>query len=469
MTKLFSNIKENFGYLFLIPVFVGLLWFQYIPLLIGILVVCILAIRFGEKIIVVFTIIAFLTLTSSLSSEMRNIVQIGNLVGLLFLFIKNYGLDYKNYAKPPKQILALVFSYFFILVFAIICSKYSSIGIPHLFRSISFFVFIYLYFALLSKYEDVYLFLVSFVLIGLFFGGILFYQFLFTGFSIFSVNDEYLVQLKAFYVHKNTMGSFFTIAIVFSFMLLNYLKDKKTKYAVLLILILFIVGLIITNSRASIIALLISVGFILYYINRKAILYGIIAVLSLIPLVFIESINSLISLYLRLDSIAAGRDKIYDVIFATLPHIWLFGAGPGAAKFYMFDYYPYLMGSPEQLYWDYYSIKADFGHAHNYYLFYFTDLGILGFVFSIVLQYIFIKMGLRCIKAAKQVSLKYYYICLSITAVGVTYFVRGFFEYAGILSYGFVSIDLPFWLIFCLLAFLYQKLIINKNTSFEKK
>ncbi len=464
MIKVIQNIKENINYLFVLPLIVGFFYLQYIPLIIGLLIAVILAIKFGEKVLVVFTIITFLTLTTSLDSALRNIILVLNLLTLLLLFLKNYGLDFKNYIKPPKEVIILIISLLLIMFLTTICSKYMSIGIPHILRTISFFVFIYLYFALLSKYKDLYLLLISFILIGLFLAGMLVNQFLMHGFSVFLVDEDYLLNLKNFYVHKNTMGAFFTISIMFSIMTYYQYKERLIKYLAFLVMCFFIVGLIISNSRSSIVSLLIGIAFLLYYFNKKIIAYGVISLLSLIPLLFIEKINTLLSLYLRIDSLAAGRDKIFDAVFSALPHIWFLGAGPGAASYYMFDYYPFLMGSPEQLYWEYYVAKSEYGHAHNFYLFYFTDMGILGFIFAVYFQYTFIKIGLKCINTAKNVhNTNYYYMSICLLSIGITYFVRGFFEWGGILSYGFISIDLPFWLIFSLLAYIYQQLIPNNT------
>ena len=166
----------------------------------------------------------------------------------------------------------------------------------------------------------------------------------------------------------------------------------------------------------------------------------------------------MVAFYFRIDSLAAGRDHIYDATWAAIPHVWVTGAGPGAAKFFMFQYYPYLINSPEYLYWEYYSIKSEFGHAHNFYLFCLTDLGLLGFVFSILLPIVFFIFGNRCIKYYKNVNLRDYFISVGLTSMGITYFFRGFFEYAGIISYGYLSIDLPFWIIFSLIIYYYNKM-----------
>ncbi|MGE5795358.1 MAG: hypothetical protein ACM34N_01170, partial [Ignavibacteria bacterium] len=56
-------------------------------------------------------------------------------------------------------------------------------------------------------------------------------------------------------------------------------------------------------------------------------------------------------------------------------------------------------------------------------------------------------------KAGKSI---YFYLAVGITAAGVGLFVRGMFEGIGILTYGWIKVDLPFWLIFALLIFLFQ-------------
>jgi O-antigen ligase len=230
---------------------------------------------------------------------------------------------------------------------------------------------------------------------------------------------------------------------------------------------LFFFGLVITNSRSSIGALLVGIIVVYFFINKKMIYYLFSIILFLSTTLLIGPIQKLVGLYFRLDSFSSGRDHIYDAVFAVLPHVWLFGSGPAAAKYEMFKHYPYLLNSPEAIYWQYFLKKMEFGHAHNFFLYYWTDLGILGLVLSIIIPVLFIKMGIENIKYFRNVDKKNEYLAIGIFAIGVTYFVRGFFEFGGILTYGFISVDLPFALLYLIHANMNMQ--VKKGSSINEK
>ena len=66
-------------------------------------------------------------------------------------------------------------------------------------------------------------------------------------------------------------------------------------------------------------------------------------------------------------------------------------------------------------------------------------------------------------KKFKGLSNEYYWLTVGITAAGIGLFIRGFFEWGNLISYGTLGTDLPFWLIFIILIYLYQKQINYHN------
>ena len=58
--------------------------------------------------------------------------------------------------------------------------------------------------------------------------------------------------------------------------------------------------------------------------------------------------------------------------------------------------------------------------------------------------------------------MKYFIISTAITGIGIGMFFRAFIEVTGILSYGYLTLDLPFWLVFIILISIYQKFNYEK-------
>ena len=59
----------------------------------------------------------------------------------------------------------------------------------------------------------------------------------------------------------------------------------------------------------------------------------------------------------------------------------------------------------------------------------------------------------------------YYVLTVAITGIGLAIFLRSFIEVAGYLLYGYITRDLPFWLLFSILIYIYQKFNRNLNDT----
>ena len=173
-----------------------------------------------------------------------------------------------------------------------------------------------------------------------------------------------------------------------------------------------------------------------------------------------------IDLYFRLERVTTGRDYILETVLNILSKNPIIGIGPAATKFEFYNNLPYLIGSPQELFLRKVVNQIEFGQSHNFYFFLYTDLGILGFMTSLLIPFTFLKTGNRLKKETKKNNNVIYPLVLGIQGAGIAIFIRGLFEWAGIFSYGTITYDLPFWWIFLMLIFLYQK-IINEKASIK--
>ena len=60
-------------------------------------------------------------------------------------------------------------------------------------------------------------------------------------------------------------------------------------------------------------------------------------------------------------------------------------------------------------------------------------------------------------KITKKNKDEFYILSVVITGIGIGLFFRSFLEITGYLTYGYITTDLPFWLIFGILINIYQK------------
>ncbi|MEO8398799.1 MAG: O-antigen ligase family protein [Ignavibacteriaceae bacterium] len=430
-------------------------------LVIGILGILVLAMAqiYGEKTFVFISIISFLTLTSSLSVELRTAVQVFNILILFYLFFKNYGLDFKTYPKIPKELAILLFFVFLSMFTATFFSYYIFLGIQQIIRLVIFLAIIYFIYSLTKTNADIRLLLFSLITVGIIYSFTLFGELAENNFSFIQLNLSQLEKVSSDYINMNSFGSFFLIiiSIVLSFYL--SVKENYIKWLLLISLFFLTLSLFITNSRAAILSVAVSSVFIFYNLNKRLLKKMIIAGLLVVPLFFINPISDFIDIYFRLERLSTGRDVIFDVIYNVIKDNIILGVGPAATKYALYPHLDFMLGSPAERFIAFHYNEIEFGHAHNFYLFFWSDLGLLGLFTSILLPVLFFKLCSKAIKKTKNLDTDYYLVSLGITAAGIGLFIRGFFEWGNLISYGTIGIDLPFWILLIILSYINQNKI----------
>lgn len=411
---------------------------------------------YGEKVFIFYSIISFLSLTSTISIELRTIVQFCFIVILFYLFIKEYGLNFAVYPKIPKRVSSLILMLYMAMIISTIFSNYISLGIKEILRLTVFLIIVYFFWGYLNKSKNIRLYLLALFITGVIYFFNVLYNFAQNDFSLIELNVNELLKVGGNYVNVNSIGSFFIIIISLLVCYYFTFKDRNKKFILALFLGFFIAGLIITNSRAAILSTTISSLILLYFYNKK-IFYGLaVTIMLLIPFLFIPPFSNYVDLYFRVERLTTGRNWIWDIVFKIVRDNPILGAGPAAAKFEFYKDLPFMLGSVAEQYISQHINQIEFGQAHNFYLFFLTDMGIPGFLTALFLPYVFISLGLKTVKKFKNLHPEYYWLSMGITAAGIGLFVRGLFEWGNLISYGTLESDLPFWLIFIILIYLYQ-------------
>ncbi len=431
----------------------------FFPFLLPVVIIGVLlvfaVILFGEKTFIFIGIISFLTLTSTISIQLRTIVQIFNVIIFIYLFFKKYGLDLRKYPKLPKEIkIVLVFVCLSMLT-ATIFSKFIFLGVEQIIRLSIFLSIVYSIYALTENIHDVKLLVFSLLLVGIIYSTTLFIELAKNDFNFIQLNLKQLDKVNNDYLNMNTIGSLLIITISISLSAFFGTNTKKYKILYGFLLFIYFVGLLITNSRAAILCVAVSSLIILYKLRKHFIKKIIYTFFFIIPLFFLKPVYNFFDIYFRLERLSTGRDVILSTIFNVIKDNWILGTGPAATKYSLYPHLPFMLGSPAEKFMAFHYGEIEFGHAHNFYLFFWSDLGLLGLFTSILLPVMFFKMCIRLLHKWKEVDLQNYYLLLGILAAGVGLFIRGFFEWGNLISYGTLSIDLPFWILLIILSFFY--------------
>ena len=171
---------------------------------------------------------------------------------------------------------------------------------------------------------------------------------------------------------------------------------------------------------------------------------------------FVKPLNNLMTLFLRLNEGLAGRDYFWDLSINIIKENPWFGMGPGAYKYEMYNYFPVLLDSWKgAVLTEVHAVTGGSNASHNFFLLFFSDMGILGLFSSILLFVLIYSIGIPLLKVFKNKNELNYIITLSVLAIGSGLFIRAFFENIGLITYGYITVDLPFWICFAIIIHFY--------------
>jgi O-antigen ligase len=252
--------------------------------------------------------------------------------------------------------------------------------------------------------------------------------------------------------------NFFVVSfplILSALLLKRKFADKATNYFLLLY---FSLGLILMMSRSAIIGIIVSTAIIFYLLNRKR-FYQLLFSITLIVLLFVfyTPLNELLTTLLRIESGMSARDYVWKMSIDMIKDNTIFGIGPGAYQNEMLNYFPYMLNDWWGKIFIYYQEVTDGANlSHNFFLTFFTDLGILGILTAITLPVVYFRIGIKTIRKYKNGSPETYYLIIALFAAGISVIVRNLFNSIGLIYVGGIHTDLPFWIIFSSLIYFYR-------------
>jgi len=452
ITSLFLAVILAFTSSIIFLLFAGLLLLYFIFL-------------FDKMAVLGLIIISFLAVTSEFYEQYRIYITLTGSAVLIFLTIKESGLKFYDDLKIPGEIV-----YFIVLLFMslLISTAFSSEPITGVITTVrtGIFLLLCLMFFRFTKYDGtIYVYIYSLIAV-MFISGIRMLIDLYN-FGL----QNYFLRLVVTDQSDLTGSKGYTGFTIFfiSFILItglfftNKFRTSGARFFLSLVFIYNIVILILANSRGGILAALFGTFLILFTLRRH-LFYKILllsASVILVLLIISPAFRETAGFYLRWQTISdrqvywqSGIDIIRDYPF--------FGVGPDMFHKYFFTYAPsgiLFNFSPE-------AIVTGKPHPHNFFLYFTAENGIPGLITSVSFFIMFFWFAIKTVRIAGSLNRDYYVLAVSVTGIGTGIFVRSFIEVTGFLTYGFLSKDLPFWLVFGILISIHQKmshLQIKKN------
>lgn len=451
-----QNIKE-----ILIPLiitFIALLINEIAIYIAAFLIVFSLVFVYKNNLVISLIIILSISLRGEGDSSIREIFVLLSLLTLILLFIKKFGLNFNSYPGIPQSVSFFVLLFIFTIFFSASMSGYHMLSIMSIIRTIIFFIFCYLVYSLIDSEKKILNILSALVTSSLIISLTVYYDILEQGFTIFLASG-YLARYTGINAGNQIALLFMiTILIALGYLFIDKIKLGNKKYLFYIVILNNIFMLVIFNSRIAIACTIIGAVILLFILKRK-LFYRFSFVLIVVVTAFfiIPVLNDLISDYFRYGDLSS-REFIWLYGYEMVRDNLITGIGPSlypdiVLKYYSSNYWMML----EEI-----NITG-IASPHNYLLLMAAENGILGIICFSYLIGLFLYLGLQTIQHFKNVNKDTYVLSITLTIIGFLVFFRSFFEVNGILYYGYLSEDLPFWILFIVLVY------INRIALFKEK
>jgi len=419
---------------------------------------------FKHKAILLIIIISYLTITNEFSEQYRIYISISASILLAVLFLQKFGFQTKKYVKVPEKILYFLVLLFLTLIVSAIFSVYPLKGLIIIVRMFFFFIICYMFYALLKEEKNFYTYIYCIC-------GVTFIM------GIRMIIDLYDLGIEGYFIRavlsekSNLYGSlsytgitifFISISLITAMFFMNRFKKAWHKSFLTVLLVFNLIILIFANSRGGIIASIFSIVFILI-VFKKILFIKIFLGVSIVTTIILFTIPGLLEIadtYLRWYTIS-DREVYWQTGIDVIKDYPFFGLGPDLFEKYFYSY------APSRTF-NYLKIEGTgTPHPHNFFLYFTAENGILGLLTSIVFFVMFFYFAFKALQLTKNIHNDYFILSTSITGIGIAIFIRSFIEVTGYLTYGYITTDLPFWLVFGILISIYQKfntyLVKEKN------
>jgi len=345
------------------------------------------------------------------------------------------------------------------------------VGFVETSRQILFFFIIYIIYAFIDSDKTAFLYLNSIIIAGTVISIAIIFSFISSDKLFYLLATTGLVTDAGYFNNQAAAGGILAVSIPLTLTLI--LSPNKIFIINLnklkILLILEFISILLTNSRAAISAAIISMIIISFILKRKAFIKLFFRALTIflgLLLIFPKLIDLFLTFFRSGSVFENTRYYLWDMAFKMYLDNPIFGIGPGLFQDNMYKHLPVMLGS-----WDETRIrmldelagKNNVGIAHNFFISKLSELGVLGILTSVILPVIFFYFAINLIKKMKGTKSKNYSIVVGIYGTGIGLFYRSLFEVTGLLSYGWITRDLPFWVLMVVLLKLY--LTVSAKTA----
>lgn len=421
--------------------------------------------RYKVQAIIFFVIVGLLSITRSFGEMIRFAVQLSSIFFLALMYIEQHGISIKPLQTLPKNIKTFFLVFIIAIAVSSIFSDFQSRNLVYIYRISVFFLIVYLIYSLVDSIDIIRVYLFSLYSSLLILSIALINELVQSGLDILTFSSAAYRRTGGLIPNVNALGGIYaiTLPILIS---LTFIHNYKIRFVSWTLIIISAFASFAVVSRGAILSIFISVLIIFYYFNKKYFYRSILTiVLLVIFILMIEPASEVVEIFFRVEEGLSQRDYLWQMTISMLGQYWLTGTGPGAFGDAMFNHFPMMLGTwPAITITKLYLVTDGSNVAHNFYLALFTEFGVIGLLLSFYLPFIFITIGIKTIKRTKE-NIIYNHLAVGITAMGIGMFTRAHFDNVNIITNGYITTDLPFWIMFIILLFIYRTTFTDKTNK----
>lgn|GEM_PF-952463 len=451
-----TNIKNKQFYLLALVFSAGALLSVYLPLaIIIILSYSFVVKKYGKEVILYTVVFLYFVVTSDFNEKLRLILNYGGLAALAAVFVWEFGISFKSIHRVPKKVLALVGITLLSMIISTAGSADPSKSSMFLIKQVIFFLIVFVLYSFTRKDEDIFSWIKLFIITSTTLALSLIYETLGMLLSASSLVELGVIRTSGLYGNANAVALFFVISIpIMAVMMLEKRGDKRVFRVYAALLIINFLALVLTNSRASLMGVMVSIFYLLFHF-KKELFYKTIysGLFVLFVILMIDPLRDFFLTVIRYERIFENiRGYYWQIGLDVFTHNPLFGVGPGMFEDNIYRFLPVRMNTFEefQLFW------ARSGTAHNFFLYRLSEYGIIGIFNAIFFVGIIFNISSKVLREI-GIKNKYYYIVLGIRGMSYGLMLRALLETTGLLTNGWITRDLPFWLAFIILIYIYEQ------------
>ncbi len=431
-----------------------------IPVLLTIL----LSLIFGERFIISVILISLFTLVREFNASLRSVIHLVDFTLLGILFLNKYGLKISAYPQIPKSLIYFLVLYSIAFLLSSAMSKYPSAGIEILAKQVAFFIIAYVFYSFIKDEKEMQNYFISIIVVAVIFTTLFVSTFINQGYDLISLFSNSRVRITALTGNIEAATNFYVISFPILISIFLYKKKSMVKAASLLLLLYLVIGLFLAMSRSAILGIVVSTAIIFFMLKRKRFYQFLIFILVLaLAFIVIEPLNEIVTQLFRIEEGVSFRDQLWLMAVNIIKDYPVFGLGPGAYRYELYNYFPFMLDDyVGRVFIFFADVSEGVNLAHNIFLVFFSDMGILGLATIIALPVIYFRIGIKTMKKYKNESADKYYFIIALFAAGASVIFRNIFNSIGLLYIGGIHTDLPFWLVFSSLIYFYNTPIANR-------